>query len=289
MEYKRIVTHTDFDGIICAVLLRAQFGIDQVWFTEPWLIQQGVFSARYGDIVVDLPYAKGCSLWIDHHDTSLKDAAKGVVKVNNKSCARVVFEHFSMDDKYLELVDAADKIDTASFTKEEIKNPDAAGKLSISIRGDDRRKDNEFRQFLVNMLSTFTMEEVLAQPIVRKRVQQKMEELEVWKEQIGKYVTLHENVILVDRVDAELPRGQQFWLYITYPEKQYLLTVDSIRHDPEQIRVSVGKNIFSSGNKDLSELMATYGGGGHAAAAGCSIPKKDKKQTIATMLSWLHQ
>lgn len=292
VEYRRIVTHTDFDGVVSALIVRELFDIEQVTFAEPWQLQQRQFPVQKGDIIVDLPYGDGCAFWSDHHATSAPDAAKGVFDQHAKSCARVVFEHFIKQHPKLErfrpLVDAADKIDSADFTKEDLEHPDIFGKLSIAIRGDDKRKDDEFRLFLLNMLAFQSAEQVINQPIIRTRVDEKLRQLEEWKNKIGAYVSLNGMVILVDRTNApsDLPRGQPFFLYIMYPGHAVALSADSLKNEPDVVKISAGKSIFDqySNEKlaalDLGIIMQCYGGGGHRNAAGCSVPKEEKERIL---------
>ncbi len=290
-QYTRIVTHTDFDGVISALLLQDVYGTMDVVFVEPWEIQEGRFKARTGDIVCDLPYAPGCSRWFDHHATTAKDADKGVHALT-PSCARLIFEHERPAHPELErrraLVEAADKIDTAAFTKEELEHPDVYGKLSMAIRSDDKRKDDEFRRFLLGMLSYQSPEAVLEQPIIKRRVEEKLAQHARWRAAIPAYVTLRGSVIYVDRLRApeDLPRGQPFWLYLNYPGHAVHLTVDRMKYDPERVKISAGENIFEARNQaDLGALMQRFGGGGHKAAAGCSIPREQKDTVVEELIT----
>ncbi|RME30813.1 hypothetical protein D6789_04485, partial [Candidatus Woesearchaeota archaeon] len=265
MDYDRIVTHTDFDGLISALLLQDAFGVQKVYFVEPWEIQEGRFTAQQGDIVCDLPYAKGCSLWFDHHASTAGDADKGVHRLT-PSCARLIFEELLPTHPTLEkrraIVDATDKIDTASFTKADLEHPGVYGKLSMAIRSDDKRKDDEFRRFLLNMLAFQSPEQVIEQPIIKKRVEEKLAQHERWRREIPRYVTLRGCVIFVNRLDApeDLPHGQVFWLYLRYPGHAVHVTVDRMQFEPDKVKVSVGENIFEQRNRvNLGALMQRYG------------------------------
>ncbi|MBR9693318.1 hypothetical protein GOV07_05340, partial [Candidatus Woesearchaeota archaeon] len=109
-DYKRIVTHTDFDGVISAFLIQQVHDIEHVVFAEPWMLQKKSYPVRKGDVIVDLPYGEGCTLWFDHHATSEPDKEKGILDTKAKSCARVIFEHYLPDhpelEKQRELVEA---------------------------------------------------------------------------------------------------------------------------------------------------------------------------------------
>jgi len=301
-EYSRIVAHTDFDGVVSALLVREAFDIEHVVFAEPWMLQKKQFSVRKGDIIVDLPYGDGCAMWYDHHASEAKGKAEGdrpkvpgAFDPEAKSCARVIYEDLRKAhpglEKFEELVDATDKIDSASFTKEDLERPDVYGKLSLAIRGDDKRKDDEFRLFLLNMLAWQPAEKAIEQPIIRKRVETKLAEHEDWKTRIGEFVELKGKVILVDRTRApdDLPRGQPFWLYLMYPGHAVYLSVDNLKYEPDKVKFSCGENIFEPLNEvDIGALMQRYGGGGHKAAGGCSVPKEEKEKVTAELIEELN-
>ena len=294
-KYARIVTHTDFDGLVSALLIRELFDIEQVTFAEPWMLQKREFPVRRGDVILDLPYGEGCALWFDHHATSLPDKEKGFLDEHAKSCARVIFEHYIKEhpklERFRELVDAADKIDSAAFTSNDLEHPDVYGKISMAIRGDDRRKDDEFRLFLLNLLSFQSPEQAIAQPIIRKRVEEKLRQHEEWLRRIGEYVQLRGEVIYVDRTLApeDLPRGQQFFLYLMYPGHGVYLSCDRVKFEPDLVRFSCGENIFEQRNAvEIGALMQRFGGGGHKSAGGCSVPKAKKEETANVLIAALN-
>ncbi len=299
-RYSRIVTHTDFDGVVSALLVRELHDIEHVVFVEPWQLQKQEFAVRKGDVIVDLPYVEGCASWFDHH-ASEQERTGGIQKVEGrfdpaaKSCARVIFDHYIRAhprmERFRPLVEAADRIDSAAFTKEDLESPDVYGQLSIAIRGDDKRKDDEFRLFLLNMLSWQTAEQTIWQPIIRKRVEQKLAEHDLWRKEIGKYVEVKGKVIFVDRTMApeELPRGQPFFLYLMYPGRAVYLSVDNLKYEADKVKISCGENIFEQLNiADIGALMQRYGGGGHKAAGGCSILKSEKGRVVAELLAALN-
>jgi len=243
-------------------------------------------------VIADLPYGEGCALWFDHHESSNKDVEKGILDTDAPSCARVIFDHFLSVhpeiEEHRKLVEATDKIDAAAFTKEDIEFPDAYGKLSLSLRGDDRRKDNEYRHFVINMLSFQSVEQVVEQPIVKARVEQKLAEHAEWRVRIPEYVQLKGKVILIDRTEApeDLPRGQPFWLYLKYPGHAVYMSISSLKYEPDKLKISCGENIFERLNTvDIGKLMGRYGGGGHKVAGGCTILKKEKELVIQELLS----
>ena len=94
----RLVTRSDFDGLVCAVLLKHLNMIDNILFVHPKDMQDGKVEVTDRDITTNLPYVEGVHLAFDHH---LSETIRNVNKKNNhiidpnaKSAARVVYDHF---------------------------------------------------------------------------------------------------------------------------------------------------------------------------------------------------
>src|ERR1700742_325396 len=65
----RLVTRSDFDGLVCAVLLKEVVPIDAIEFVHPKDVQDGKVTIGPDDIVTNLPYQKNVGLWFDHHSS----------------------------------------------------------------------------------------------------------------------------------------------------------------------------------------------------------------------------
>ena len=63
----RLVTRSDFDGLVCAVLLKEAGVIDSIKFVHPKDVQDGKVEAQENDVLANIPYIPGCGLWFDHH------------------------------------------------------------------------------------------------------------------------------------------------------------------------------------------------------------------------------
>ena len=66
----RLVTRADFDGLVCGALITKFETVDSYLFVEPKFMQDGQVEIRPGDIIANLPYQRGCTLWFDHHITN---------------------------------------------------------------------------------------------------------------------------------------------------------------------------------------------------------------------------
>lgn len=56
----RLVTRSDFDGLVCAVLLKDLDLIDDILFVHPKDMQDGKITINENDITTNLPYVAGC-------------------------------------------------------------------------------------------------------------------------------------------------------------------------------------------------------------------------------------
>ena len=63
----RLVTRSDFDGLVCAVLLKELDMIDEIKFVHPKDMQDGKIEISNRDITTNLPYVPGVHLAFDHH------------------------------------------------------------------------------------------------------------------------------------------------------------------------------------------------------------------------------
>ena len=63
----RLITRSDFDGLVCAVLLKHLNIIDDIKFVHPKDMQDGTIDITDNDITTNLPYVSGCYLAFDHH------------------------------------------------------------------------------------------------------------------------------------------------------------------------------------------------------------------------------
>ena len=70
----RLVTRSDFDGLVCAVLFKELDMIDDIKFVHPKDMQDGTILISGTDITTNLPYVKGVHLAFDHHSSEVSRA-----------------------------------------------------------------------------------------------------------------------------------------------------------------------------------------------------------------------
>src|SRR5207253_9568959 len=91
----RLVTRSDFDGLVCGVLLKELNLIDEITFVHPKDMQDGKIAISGRDITTNLPYVTDCHLAFDHHSSELGRTGHAaptnhVIDPNALSAARVV-------------------------------------------------------------------------------------------------------------------------------------------------------------------------------------------------------
>ena len=94
----RLVTQSDFDGLVCAVLLKELDLIDDIKFVHPKDMQDGTILISENDITTNLPYVPGVHLAFDHHSSEisrLEDSPENhIIEDNASSAARVVYNYY---------------------------------------------------------------------------------------------------------------------------------------------------------------------------------------------------
>ncbi len=292
--YNRIVVHTDFDGLISALLLRRIYGPLDVVFMDPRSVETKAFQSTPHDIIADLPWP-GAGLWFDHHATNEVNASKGTFNKGAPSAPRVIYEYYKDQhpelNEYMGIILAADKIDFARFTEEDVRHPNRWIRLSFTLDFGEKTDDDNYKRHVLSLLETQDDEKLFNDEWVQKRLSQYEVNLQNWRDQIQKRVRQEGEVLLVDLThDANFPRGNHFELYVMYPDHLYTVTVYHSKHEKDHYKISCGVNIFCKHKNEqhLGEVMKKYGGGGHPYAAGCTIPKADKERVVQEVIQTLN-
>ena len=91
----RLLTRSDMDGLVCAVLLKELGTLGEIVFHHPKDGQDGKVAVGPRDILTNLPYVPGCALCFDHHASeALRNDGQATpnyfLQPDAKSAARVV-------------------------------------------------------------------------------------------------------------------------------------------------------------------------------------------------------
>ena len=292
----RLVTRSDFDGLVCAVLLKDLDLIDDILFVHPKDMQDGKIDITENDITTNLPYVAGCHLAFDHH---LSETVRNSGDIDNHiiypkapSAARVVYDYYGGAEKFPdiseEMMEAVDKGDSAQFTEEEILEP--TDWVLMNFIMDARTGLGRFRDFkisnyqlmmkLIDACKDHSIEEILQMEDVAERVSLYHEHNEMAKVQIAKCSTVYDNLVVLDLTDQEtIYATNRFVIYAMYPDCN--ISIHKMWGLKKQnVVFAIGKSITNrTSNTNVGELCLKYGGGGHMNAGTCQV-ETSKAETV---------
>ena len=289
MGKKRLITRSDFDGLVCAMLFKELDMIDEIKFVHPKDVQDGKVDITENDITTNLPFDPRVGLAFDHHESELtrnnSEAYQGkfVIVGGAKSAARVVYDYYGGERFKVvtpEIMEAVDKGDSADFTEEEILNP--TGWVLMDFIMDARTGLGRFHEFrisnydlmmeLIDYCVDHNIDQVLALPDVKERVDMYFKQQDLFKEQLERLVKIYDKVAVIDlRNEETIYTGNRFMVYAMHPEIEISIHV-AWGFKKQNTAVMIGKSIINRNSKyDIGELCLSYGGGGHTNAGTCQI------------------
>lgn len=298
----RLITRSDFDGLVCAVLLNELDLIDEIKFVHPKDMQDGKVEVGPHDITTNLPYVAGCHIAFDHHASETVRNGAGlanhVIDAKAPSAARVVYDHYGGAARFprisLEMMDAVDKADSAQFSRAEILDP--TGWVLLNYLMDARTGLGRFREFrisnytlmmdLIKYCRDHSTHEILSLPDVVERVQLYFDHADRAKEQILRCGTAHGNLVVLDlRGEETIWAANRFMVYALFP--QCNISIHAMWGVQKRNTVfATGKSILDRSSKtDVGSLMLAYGGGGHHAAGTCQVENEDAAKTLAELIA----
>ncbi|MBK7839621.1 MAG: exopolyphosphatase [Candidatus Obscuribacter sp.] len=292
----RLVTRSDFDGLVCAVLLKHMDMLDDILFVHPKDMQDGKVPITDKDITTNLPYLDGVHLAFDHHSSEMtrnkEQKQNHIIDPKAMSAARVVYDHYgglkTFPARWNDMMHEVDKADAAQFSKEEILNPKDWVLLNYLM--DPRTGLGRFRNFrisnynlmmdLIDACKDHDISEIMQMPDVQERVALYNEQTELFKDQVNRCSTIHKNLIVLDLKGEEtIFAGNRFMIYAMHPETN--ISIHLLWGLKQQNTVfAVGKSIVNRSSKtNIGELCLKYGGGGHENAGTCQV-ENDKADTV---------
>ena len=304
LSRSRLVTRSDFDGLVCAMLLKELDLIDDILFVHPKDVQDGKTEITGKDITTNLPYSPNAGLVFDHHLSETirnpEQARNHIIDPSAPSAARVVFDHYGGARKFprisADLMTAVDKADSARFTLEEVLAP--TGWVLLNFLMDARTGLGRFRDFrisnyqlmmqLIDACLEHPVEEVLSLPDVAERVDVYFRQADLFREQLRRCSTVRGEVVVLDLRDEEtIHAGNRFLIYALHPECTVSVHVMWGRNRQNTV-LAVGKSIFNrSSTANIGELMLRHGGGGHAAAGTCQVDNARAEEVKAELTAKL--
>ncbi len=302
----RLVTRSDFDGLVCAVLLRHLALIDEITFVHPKDMQSGDVNITDSDITTNLPYVEAAYLSFDHHLSETvrnKDRkANHIIDPYVPSAARVVWRHYGGYDVFPaswdDMMEAVDKGDSAQYNMEEVLKP--RGWELLNFLMDARTGLGRFREFrisnynlmmdLIEYCRNHDIEEILALPDVKERADLYFEHEALFKAQLRRCATTHGHLLVLDLLEEEtIYVGNRFVVYALFPE--CTISIHKLWGLRKQNTVfATGKSIFDRSSKtNIGDLMLKYGGGGHMVAGTCQIDNADADRVLDELIEVISQ
>ncbi|MDN3578250.1 exopolyphosphatase [Chitinimonas viridis] len=296
----RLITRSDFDGLVCAVLLKELDLIDDILFVHPKDMQDGKVAVTDRDISTNLPFVPGIHLAFDHHlSETLRNEKRDnhIIIPSAPSAARVVYEYYGGKKAFPrvreDMMEAVDKGDSADFTADEILSPE--GWVLLNYLMDARTGLGRFRDFrvsnyqlmmdLIDYCRTHGIEDILTLPDVRERVELYFDHEPRAKEQILRCTTVHGNLAVFDlRNEETIYATNRFMIYALFPETNISIHVMWGREKLNTV-FAIGKSILDrSSVTNVGELCLKYGGGGHGAAGTCQVENDQAVAVLAELV-----
>jgi nanoRNase/pAp phosphatase (c-di-AMP/oligoRNAs hydrolase) len=302
----RLVTRSDFDGLVCGMLLTELDLVDDIKFVHPKDMQDGLVDVTERDISTNLPYQPSCAFVFDHHESEILrnvtvNADNYIVDPHAPSASRVVYDWLGGAGTFpridIGMMSAVDKADSAQFSREDILEPKDWELLSFLM--DSRTGLGRFKEFrisnyqlmmeLISYCKSHTINEILKHLDVDERIQIYRAHEKQFREQVLRCTKVHKNLGILDlRHEETIWAGNRFMIYALFPEINISIHVLwGLRM--QNTVFATGKSIFDRTSKtDIGALMLKYGGGGHIAAGTCQVPNDQATKVLSELIATIN-
>jgi len=296
----RLITRSDFDGLMSAVLLKELDMVDTVEFVHPKDMQDGKVAVTDKDITANLPYVEGVHLAFDHHASEVSRVGEQknfITEPDAPSAARVIWKHYGGADKFPniteQLMAAVDKSDSAQFTRDEILNPEGWVLLSFIMdartglgRFHDFRISNRDLMFkMIDLIGQSSLADILGDDDVIERVELYKRHAAINAAQIERCGKIHKNLLVLDlRREDEIYAGNRFVPYAVFPQCNISIHVMWGKQQ-QNVVFACGKSILDRSSKtNVGDLMLKHGGGGHVAAGTCQVETTKADEVLKDLI-----
>lgn len=301
----RLVTRSDFDGLVCAVLLKHLDLVDDIKFVHPKDMQDGTVDLSDNDITTNLPYVPSVYMAFDHHLSETirnKKADNHIIDATAPSAARVVFDYYGGFDvfpkEWNEMLIAVDIGDSAQYNRDDILDPKGWSLLNFLM--DARTGLGRFRKFrisnyelmmdLIDHCKDQSIDMILELPDVKERVELYFLHQLKFVEQIKRCSQIFDNLVVLNlQAEEDIWAGNRFMIYALFPEVN--ISIHKIWGMKKQNTVfATGKSIFDRSSKtNVGELMLKYNGGGHEAAGTCQIDNDKAEEVLNELIAKINK
>jgi len=299
----RLLTRSDFDGLVCAILLKELGILGEIKFVHPKDMQDGVIRVTNNDILTNLPYHPDCHLCFDHHASEElradeKPRANHILHAAADSAARVVYEYYGGPEMFADITTdmmaAVDQADSARFTREEILTP--TGWPLLSFLMDARTGLGRFRNFrvsnyelmmaLIDYCRDYTIQQILELPDVQERISLYSEHASAAREQILRCARVHDNLVVLDlRFEETIYATNRFTVYSLFPQCNISIHVLWGKERKNTV-FTIGRSILNrTCDTDVGALCLEHGGGGHEAAGTCQVDHDEADAVLNELIA----
>ncbi|QCG98130.1 exopolyphosphatase [Azospirillum sp. TSA2s] len=297
----RLVTRSDFDGLVCAVLLKELGILDEIKFVHPKDMQDGKVEITGRDITTNLPYVEGAHLVFDHHLSEtmrVGEKPNHIIDPKAPSAARVVYDYYGGKERFPTISDemmlAVDQADSAQYQRDDILNP--TGWTLLNFIMDARTGLGRFREFrvsnyqlmmdLIDYCRSHSIAQILELPDVKERVELYTQHAELFVDQLKRCATVRGNVVVLDlRKEETIYAGNRFMIYALFPDTNVSIHVLWGLKQQNTV-LACGKSILNRSSKtDIGPLMLQYGGGGHQAAGTCQVDNDRAEEVLEAIVA----
>jgi hypothetical protein len=305
-QYEKIITHSDFDGIVSASLCSFALHVDKVLFTGPSSIERSMISITGTDVVCDLPYPLECGLWFDHHEGNFQALQYRNIDPSvlpgrfdlKPSCARVIFDFFgqgvTFPPWYEETVAEADIIDSFDYSSIEEWRRETPGRVidkTLKISDPSLRERNAYMRNLVFQIRDHPLEKVALLPAVRRRFgRYEGEELRMTKiiQESASFLASDpkREIAILDLTGYKRrPDIVKNLAYLIFPEVLAVLEVHNLHErgvKTNHLSFSLSLNLNAREHKkDVGEIMRSLNiGDGHRGAAAGTVYCASKAEML---------
>jgi len=195
-----------------------------------------------------------------------------------------------------EMIEAADKVDSAQLTIDEITSPH--GWILLGFIMDPRTGMGRHKQFskgnwelmeeLMDACRDLTIDELIMLPDVAERIEYYHQQSADFRKMILEYSRIEGDAIITDLRNVKtIKTGNRFLLYSLFPEQNISIWI--IEGFAENCSIAVGHSIITrTSSVDVGALMAKYGGGGHKQVGTCQVPHDETDAAIEEIVEFIN-
>jgi len=296
----RLITRSDLDGLMCAILLNEKNLIDEVEFISPTEFQNSEnFNISDRDIIANLPYHKNAKIVFDHHSSeTIRHNFKNnlIIDTDAKSVSRVIFNYFGGSDNFKrldwKLIKQVDDVKGNNLSLNDILYPEKWGLLSIILDertnlekfvGSELYYDKEDLCFdFINNILNIGIEEFLEYSSVQERIDILKKYQEDFEQQIKKCSVVQDNIVFLDRRKEEfIYPGNRYYIFVALSgEVEYLIHI--IEAGNGYIKVAVRANPLNHKyHVDIGTIVSKFDiSGGNKISGTILVPEEELNDTL---------